>query len=233
MKEFKITELFTSIEGEGIRSGELAFFVRFFGCNLDCAYCDTGYSREAEIAASPAAPRNDNMPTANRQPPFTLMTLEEITAAVKKSGCVNVTVTGGEPLIQENIAELLAAIAGQGCKINVETNGSINIKSVPCLSGLFFTCDYKSPSSGMSGKMFLTNISALTENDVLKFVVSNKNDLLAALEILNKYPPKCYTYLSPVYGTIAPAEIVRFMKEHKLVERVRVQLQLHKYIGVR
>jgi len=206
---YKITELFTSIEGEGVRSGGLAFFVRLFGCDFDCSYCDTPYSR------------GNN--------PYTVMSADEIVAEYKKSNCVAVTVTGGEPLIHTGIAELLQKIADAGGKINVETNGGQDISEFLHIKNLFLTCDYKCPSSGMTGRMRLDNLKKLRRQDALKFVIGNPGDLDAALKIIKDYAPECYIYFSPVYGKTDAGKIVDFVKKHNL-NGVRVQLQLHKYI---
>lgn len=211
--KLKIVEIFSSIEGEGIRAGELATFIRVFGCNLNCKYCDSRYACEE---SSPAA--------------FTEMTVDEILWAVKQRGYKKITVTGGEPLIHHNIFELLKALSDNGFYINIETNGSVDLEKIPGLSNLFYTCDFKCLYSGMSNKMCLKNINFLKGEDVLKFVVADTADLQQACSVLIKYKPVCWIYFSPVFGKIEPKEIVEFMKEHDLQGKVRVQLQLHKYI---
>ena len=83
----------------------------------------------------------------------------------------------------------------------------------------------------MEQYMCLDNFSYLTENDTVKFVVSDLKDLNRAKEIINTYhlTEKCCVYFSPVFGKINPETIVSFMKEHTL-NKIRLQLQLHKYI---
>ena len=85
---FKVAEKFVSINGEGPRAGELAVFLRFCGCNLNCGYCDTRWANSADVKCE-------------------LASAEEIVAYVKSTGVKNVTMTGGEPLLQENIVCLL------------------------------------------------------------------------------------------------------------------------------
>ena len=128
----KVSEIFKSIEGEGIRMGQSAVFVRLHGCNLRCSYCDSMYAVEG--------------------PDFKLMSVGEVLAAVEayrnESGVKCVTLTGGEPLIHEGVSELLTKFSEAGFEVNIETNGT-----VPCkwqLPGLFYTMDWKCKSSGMS-----------------------------------------------------------------------------------
>ncbi|MDE5575867.1 MAG: radical SAM protein, partial [Oscillospiraceae bacterium] len=111
MHTYKIAEMFSSINGEGTHAGQLAFFIRFTGCNLNCSYCDTKWANE------PSAP-------------YTEMTAEEILSEVKKSGIKNVTVTGGEPLIQQEIIPLLETLCGDGRYVEIETNGSADVSEV-------------------------------------------------------------------------------------------------------
>lgn len=214
MYKYKIAETFSSINGEGTHAGQLAFFIRFTGCNLDCSYCDTKWA---------------NVPNA----PYTEMTGEEILSAVQKSGIKNVTVTGGEPLIQPNIIPLLEMLCGDGHYVEIETNGSADVSEVvkigtdrPAL-----TMDYKLPSSGMESFMRTENFALLEAMDTVKFVSGSRADLERALEIIREYGliGKCAVYISPVFGEIEPAEIVDFMLANKL-NGVNVQLQMHKFI---
>ena len=81
--------------------------------------------------------------------------------------------------------------------------------------------------------MHLNNISALRENDVLKFVIGSEDDFAKTLEILKAYHPNCHVYLSAVFGKVEPKEIVEKLlswTEKVRTDRIRVQLQLHKYI---
>lgn len=198
-----VNEIFTSIEGEGKRAGELAAFIRLTGCNLRCTYCDTAYAFEE-----------------GRE-----MTVQEILAQVGEA-CGKVTLTGGEPLCQ-NVHELLHALGAH--EVNIETNGSVDLEPYRKYDHVFFTVDYKSPSSGMEKSMLAKNFGSLRTRDVLKFVVGSREDLEAAQAVCRQYKPDCHIFVSPVYGEIEPADIVAFMKENLLMDW-RLQLQLHKYI---
>lgn len=205
----KVVEIFKSIDGEGKRAGLPTTFVRLYGCNLNCSYCDTRYGCE------------DNN--------YTIWSVDSIMDTIKRFGIQSVTITGGEPLIHPDIHKLINTLLESGYWVNVETNGSIWIGQFPKRKNLFFTMDYKSPSSGMEKRMILENLSLLTSKDVLKFVVGSEEDLDRSLEILEQYQPNCQIYFSPVFKEIEPKVIVDFILYHKL-NNCKVQVQLHKII---
>ncbi len=211
---YKIAEKFVSINGEGTRAGQLAVFVRFAGCNLHCSYCDTMWA---------------NLPDTV----FTENSAEDIYSFIKDSGVRNVTLTGGEPLIQPEINQLIEYLLSDGIlRLEIETNGSVLLAPFAKINGaLSFTMDYKLSSSGMESFMKTENFSVLRRNDTVKFVAGSPEDLNKALEIIRKYDltKKCSVYISPVFGKIQPVNIVEFMKENKLND-VNLQLQLHKLI---
>ena len=211
MQMFKVAEHFISINGEGQKAGELALFVRFVGCNLGCSWCDTKWA---------------NSPNA----PFTEMSAQEICDLAQNSGVKNVTLTGGEPLLQQNITSLIIALAKQGSSVEIETNGSVPLPEISD-SSVTFTMDYKLPSSEMESRMCLENFERLTPRDTVKFVCGSHGDLERAAQIIGKYSltDKCKVYLSPVFTMIDPKDIVEYMKQHSL-NGVRLQLQLHKFI---
>jgi len=214
MAEFKIVEMFTSINGEGFCAGQLAFFIRLYGCNLDCSYCDTAWANQADTD-------------------FTVYTEEEITAAVRDAGIRNVTLTGGEPLLHREVSELIAAIAAvEDVHVEIETNGSIPLDPfMECGDQVSFTMDYKLPGSRMENAMSLRNLRLLRREDTIKFVVSGRADMDRAREIIELYglTGKCHIYFSPVFGRIDPAEIVDYMKEYRMND-VNLQLQMHKIV---
>lgn len=214
MAEYKVVELFTSINGEGTRAGQLAVFVRFQGCNLNCSFCDTQWANQ-------------------RDTKYQSMTEEAIANYILGTNVRNVTLTGGEPLLQEDILILLKRLSREiNLSIEIETNGSIPIGMIDELEYRpHITMDYKLPSSGMESKMCLENLSHLQKEDTVKFVCGTQEDLNRVLQIIEEYQliGRCAIYLSPVFGQIEPAHIVEFMKEKHLNE-VNLQLQLHKFI---
>ena len=133
----KVIEIFDSIDGEGIRTGQCATFIRLAGCNLRCSYCDTVYSLFGE--ETPCE--------------YTEMTVDEIISKVNMT-YKRVTLTGGEPLVHTDSAELVSKLTEIGCDVNIETNGAVDIvdflSKVPKSDNLFFTIDYKLPSSAYS-----------------------------------------------------------------------------------
>lgn len=214
MEMYQVVETFVSINGEGTRAGELAVFIRMKGCNLKCTYCDTMWANEADAKAVP-------------------MTEEEIYQYVKKTGVRNVTITGGEPLRQNNMQVLLARLLkDEELRVEIETNGSIDLTEFAKLEPRpSFTMDYKLGASGMEEKMCHSNFSLLNTKDTVKFVVGSRQDLERAAQIIEKYQlqRRVSIYLSPVFGAIEPEEMVQFLIEKKLND-VRIQLQLHKII---
>jgi len=213
---FNIIEKFLSIDGEGPSSGELATFIRFQGCNLRCSWCDTTYSWDKESTSE-------------------MLTAEEIYNYIKENGATNVTLTGGEPLIQDNIDKLLYILnSDDSLIIHIETNGTVDIepfKKRHKRTNISYIVDFKLPSSNMTNKMNLNNLKVVENNDVYKFVVGSNKDLQMAYELISQYAltSKCLVYLSPVSGNIDMEEIVEFMKDTKL-NKVRLQAQLHKII---
>lgn len=215
MQKYKVAEIFTSINGEGMRAGELAVFIRLCGCNLRCSYCDTMWANSEKAE-------------------HTEMTADEIVDAVLKTGVENVTLTGGEPLMVNGVKELLERLCSEDTlRVEIETNGSVcigeydSIKNRPA-----FTLDYKLPTSLMENKMCLAdNVPFLKSQDCIKFVAGSESDLDRTAEIIEKYDltEKCHVILSPVFNKIDPAFMVEFMKK-RCMNEVRLQLQLHKFI---
>ena len=199
----KICEMFRSIQGEGTTIGSITFFIRSVGCNLSCDWCDTKYSRTGG----------------------TEMSVSEI---IERTGDErNVCVTGGEPLLQDDIYELLDALLAEGKKVVLETNGSVDISKVPSSEGLMISMDIKCPSSGMSDKMIFDNIQYLKSSDQLKFIIGDGSDLEYAIDFIDSHKIRCSIIFSPVGGM----DIEPLAEE--AIERnldVRVLPQLHKII---
>ncbi|MDO5707956.1 MAG: putative 7-carboxy-7-deazaguanine synthase QueE [Andreesenia angusta] len=214
MAEYKVVEKFISINGEGRKAGQITCFIRFQLCNLDCTYCDTKWANTMDSE-------------------YELMNEREITNWVISTGIKNVTITGGEPLLQKNIDILLKELINYGIEIEIETNGSVDISKIISLGedNLIITLDYKLPSSGMENQMNLDNYKYLRKVDVVKFVIGSYEDLLKTEHIIKKYDlvERTNVYLSPVFGEIEPKEIVEFILDRRL-NGVNIQLQMHKFI---
>ena len=177
------------------------------------------------------------------------MSIEDIIKECDKYNTDNITLTGGEPLIHLDVKHLLRILSESGYNVNVETNGSVSIKQYYNEDGthaqgyenVWFTVDYKSPSSGMQDKMLMDNFDVMKykyQDVVYKFVVGNEKDLDVANDIINtkiltNINRNNLVYISPIFGDIEPKAIVEYMQKHDLFDSktpIRCQIQLHKVI---
>lgn len=221
-RRYPVVERFTSINGEGAHAGRLAAFVRFRGCSLACAYCDTVWANRVDAPAE-------------------LLSVGDIVSFVEASPASCVTLTGGEPLLQDGIEELIEALLADPDRfVEIETNGAVPLAYFADLrrrvigdapERLSFTMDCKLPSSGMDGFMVEENYDVLDARDTVKFVIGEEGDFASVLNVVRGHNlvQRCGVYLSPVFGQMDPARIVDFMKAEGL-DRATLQLQLHKLI---
>jgi 7-carboxy-7-deazaguanine synthase len=208
----KINEIFYSIQGESSHAGKPCVFVRLTYCNLRCTYCDTEYAfydgRD--------------------------QTLDEIISEVKKYSCPTVEITGGEPLMQKPVLELMKRLCDEGFDVMLETGGSLDISPVD--RRVIKIVDFKCPSSAMVAKNNYENVNHLLAHDEVKFVVGTREDYEWALDFLrkNKIHTKVKAVLfSPVFDRIEPVEIVDWMLADQLqkdIPNIRFQLQMHKFV---
>ena len=201
----KINEIFYSIQGEGKWMGLPNIFIRTTGCNLRCSFCDTTYAYETGEE----------------------MSIEEIINRIRKHPCNYVCITGGEPLLQEEIVQLIDVLLEKKYVICLETNGSIDIENLVGKKSLSISLDIKCPSSAMHEKMNFNNVSLLTCNDQLKFIIQNREDYEYAKKIIKKYKPRSAIFFQPVWG-INLKELSSWVLNDGL--DVRIGLQLHKII---
>ncbi len=201
----KVNEMFTSIQGEGIYIGVLMFFVRLTGCNLRCEWCDTEYAfYEGEE-----------------------MSIDSIIKKVEESGMKWVCITGGEPLLQEEVYKLIDILLRKEYKVLLETNGSILIDKLPTEENLVISLDIKTPSSKMERAMRFENLNYLGPKDFVKFVIMDENDFEYAKKIIEKYEIDKEIIFQPVGGTNLKWLAEKVVEEHL---NVRVLPQLHKII---
>lgn len=214
MAQYRVAERFTSINGEGTLAGQLAVFIRFQGCNLNCSYCDTAWANQEDTVC-------------------TIMTEQQIYGYIKESGIQNVTLTGGEPLLQPDIMDLLLLLSNdRKLHVEIETNGSIDLSEFVRMSNPpAFTMDYKLPGSLMEAEMLLSNFGMLTGKDTVKFVAGSIEDLECAKKMMGEHEllKSCRVFISTVFGKIGLEEVVDFMMKNKM-NGVTLQLQLHKVI---
>lgn len=202
----KVCEIFASIQGESTYAGMPCTFIRLTGCNLRCSYCDTAYAY-------------DN---------GTEFTEDELVHKVRGFGMNTVEITGGEPLLQKGVLSLVRKLLDNSHAVLIETNGSKDISRLDRRAVIIM--DVKTPGSGMSGKIKLSNFKHLKPEDEIKFVLTNRDDYVWAKEFIREHGliGRCGILFSPVFGTLEPADLSRWIIEDRL--EVRLNLQLHKHI---
>ena len=201
-----VNEIFVSIQGESTYAGIPCIFVRLTGCNLRCSYCDTVYAYNEGSA----------------------MSLEEILSRVSGYKPRNICITGGEPLLQENICKLINLLKKAHFNVYIETNGSQNIDILP--KGIVRVVDIKCPDSGMDHEIDWQNIERLKSRDEVKFIISSKRDYEWAKGVTVKYGivDRATVLFGLVHGKLKPKTIAGWILKDGL--DVRLQLQLHKII---
>ncbi len=202
----EISEIFLSLQGEGVDIGLPTVFVRTSRCNLQCTWCDTKYSWD------PGEERS----------------VKSILEEVESYGMKRVCISGGEPMLQaEDVTKLTAKLESRGYDIIIETNGSIDLDEIPRGERTRFCMDLKCPSSGMEDRNLFTNVAKMRPDDVLKFVIAHQEDYIFAKKLLERNKPSCTVVFQPVGGLD-----LRDLAERVLEDRldVRVLLQLHRFI---
>jgi 7-carboxy-7-deazaguanine synthase len=202
----RVSEIFASIQGETTYVGLPFAFVRLTGCNLRCRYCDTAYAYEGGEEIS----------------------LEEVLSRVTCFGIPRVTVTGGEPLLQEEAPSLVAALLDRNHTVLVETNGTVPLSRLDPRAVRIM--DVKCPGSGEAGKTAWENFALLAPCDEVKFVISSEEDYRFACEVIETYGKKhpFKALLSPATGLLPPQELAGWMVGDAI--DARFQLQIHKLV---
>ncbi|HNW82446.1 MAG TPA: 4Fe-4S cluster-binding domain-containing protein [bacterium] len=206
----KVHSIFDSLQGEGYFQGFPTKFVRLYGCNLQCGYCD------AQIAVSGGV--------------FQEMPVSFLAEEINESRLNDICITGGEPFCQKkDLVILLGQIKSK--RISIETNGSFDVSEIANeFKDVHFSIDWKTPSSGNTD-FDIRNIEYLKNGKGwLKFVVSDEKDLMFVTDKL-KLLENIEVFVSPVFengdGWFRIAQ--KFvLKNHGL----RFQLQLHKILGI-
>jgi 7-carboxy-7-deazaguanine synthase len=202
-----VNEIFHSIQGESTRAGDRCVFVRLTACDLRCSWCDTPYAFYE-----------------GRK-----MSVDDVLSAVEGYGCPLVEITGGEPLLQEGVYELMDRLLAVGHTVMLETGGHRPIDRVP--ARVVKIVDVKCPGSGEADKNEWGNLDRLAPHDEVKFVVADRADYEFARDVvvrLQLASRAAAILLSPVHGMLDP----KMLSEWVIADRlpVRVQLQLHKFI---
>ena len=202
-----INEIFYSIQGESTYAGRPCVFVRLTACDLRCSWCDTPYAFHEGRKRS----------------------LDEVLAEVDRLDCPLVEVTGGEPLLQDDVYPLMRSLLDRGSTVLLETGGHRSTAEVP--AAVVTILDVKCPGSGEAHRNDWSNLERLRPHDEVKFVVQDREDYEFARDVITKHRLKeraAAVHLSPVHGVMD----LRLLSEWVLADRLpaRVQVQLHKYI---
>jgi len=203
----KINEIFHSIQGESTKAGLPCVFVRLTYCNIRCVYCDTEYAFYEGVDKS----------------------IDEIIDEVKSFDCKLVEITGGEPLVQENVHILMKQLCDLGYEVLIETGGSLPIEVID--NRVKVIMDLKTPYSKMEKKNRYENIQYLKPTDEVKFVIGSRGDYDWVKEMISKYDlinRVEQVLLSPVFDRVENIQLAEWILQDKL--NVRFQLQMHKYI---
>ncbi|MFN8180051.1 MAG: radical SAM protein [bacterium] len=206
MSAIVLNEIFHSIQGESTFAGRPCVFVRLTACDLRCKWCDTEYAfyegTKREVA--------------------------EVAAEVLAIACDLVEVTGGEPLIQPAVHELIAALLEEGRTVLIETGGHRDISK--CDPRVKRIVDVKTPSSGEEKRMLWANLEQLKDGDEVKFVVQDRKDFEYAMDVIRRHAleGRVPLLLSPAHGTLDPAELARWILESGV--QARLQMQIHKIL---
>jgi 7-carboxy-7-deazaguanine synthase len=202
----RITEIFTSIQGESSRVGLPTVFVRLTGCPLRCTWCDTEYAFHGGSSRL----------------------LDDVVSEVLGSGVHHVCVTGGEPLAQRSCLSLLSRLCDAGLSVSLETSGALDISTVdPRVARIM---DLKAPGSGEASRNRLENLAYLSRNDELKFVLAGQEDYEWARSMVSEHglAGRCDILFSPVHGLLSAKDLAEWVVRDRLP--VRFQLQLHKIL---
>ncbi len=202
----KVNEIFFSIQGESSQMGLPCVFVRLTECDLRCTYCDTEYAfYEGEM-----------------------LSLEHIIERVSSYGCKLVEITGGEPLLQSEVYELMTRLCDRGFSVMLETGGHILVDKVDARVKKII--DMKTPSSGMLRKNDYRNLEIAAPNDEIKFVIGSRLDYDWAKHVIAQYrlTERLTVLMSVVFGELSPQTLAEWILADRLP--VRFQLQMHKYI---
>ena len=202
-----VNEIFYSIQGESTRAGEPCVFVRLTACDLRCSWCDTPYAFHE-----------------GRR-----MSIDDVLAAVDRFGCPLVEITGGEPLLQEDVYPLMQRLLERGRAVMLETGGHRPIDRVP--AGVLKIVDVKCPGSGEAQRNDWSNLQRLAPGDQVKFVIKDRPDYEYARDVIARHELAGRAgaiLLSPVHGVLDPKILSAWLLEDRLP--ARLQLQLHKYI---
>ena len=202
-----INEIFYSVQGESSYAGRPCVFVRLTACDLRCSWCDTPYAFHEGAKRS----------------------VEDVLSEVDRYDCPLVEVTGGEPLLQDDVYPLFDGLLLRGKQVLLETGGHRSTERVP--PDVVTILDVKCPGSGESHRMDWANLERLRPHDEVKFVIKDRADYDFAREVtqrLDLTARAAAVHFSPVHDVMDLRQLSEWVLQDRL--GVRVQVQLHKYI---
>ena len=202
----RITEIYSSIQGETQYAGLPCTLVRTTGCDLRCGYCDSAFAFHGG----------------------TDMSVAEVVAEVTRLGAPLVLLTGGEPMLQRELPDLAQRLLDAGFKVMIETSGAHPLDMLP--AGVVRVVDIKTPGSGEGHRMRWDLMASLRPGDAVKFVLVDEADYRWALGKIEEHAlgRRAEVLMSPVHGRLDPRDLVGWMLRDRAPARLNVQL--HKYI---
>jgi len=205
--ELLIHEIYLSVQGESTYAGLPCIFVRTTVCDLRCSWCDTPH----------AFTQGERMVRA------------EVLARVLAFEAPLVEITGGEPLLQTEVLPLMAELADAGRTVLLETAGAHDVSAVD--SRVHIIMDLKCPDSGESHRNRWANLDVLKPTDEIKFVIATRLDWDWAVSAIREHQlqDRFQVLVSTAFREVQPIDLANWLLESKL-PRVRMQLQMHKYI---
>jgi 7-carboxy-7-deazaguanine synthase len=202
-----VNEIFYSIQGESTYAGRPCVFVRLTACDLRCSWCDTQYAFYEGSKRS----------------------LDDVMSEVERFECPLVEVTGGEPLLQEEVYSLMTTLVDRGRTVLLETGGHRSTSRVP--EAVVTILDVKCPGSGEAHRNDWNNLERLRPHDEVKFVVKDRADYEYARDVIARHGLErraAAIHVSPVHGVLDARTLSEWVLADKLP--ARVQLQIHKFI---
>ncbi|HKF45016.1 MAG TPA: radical SAM protein [Thermoanaerobaculia bacterium] len=205
-KTIRVTEIFRSIQGEGMRAGFPCAFIRLTGCSLRCVWCDSAYAFYGGLE----------------------MSVEEAAEKTLAMGTDLVEVTGGEPLEQDSVYPLMERLLDAGRTVLLETGGHVPLDRVD--PRVVKIVDVKAPGSGMQAANLPENLEKLTPQDEIKFVLADRKDFDWALEFVRsrELDSSNVVTFSPVWESLSATDLAEWIRDSG--RKIRLGMQLHKLL---
>ena len=202
----RVTEIFRSLQGEGMRAGFPCAFIRLTGCSLRCVWCDSAYAFHG-----------------GRE-----MTVSEAVEKVAALETDLVEVTGGEPLEQDGVYPLMDRLLAAGKTVLLETGGHVALDRVD--PRVVKVVDVKAPGSGMESANLPENLEKLTPQDEIKFVLADRADFDWSLELVRarNLDRRNTVTFSPVWEGLAASDLAEWIRDSG--RNIRLGLQIHKLL---